>query len=284
MVRREFIGIVLIALTASTIVTLMLIGEVSEDRVEVLENKHPKGLGHDSRNTFSLALIAREPLTSVVIEVSALRELDTTTMEVEMGQFGREAMMELEPISTMMEMCNQIGVEPEEFEMEDVVRNKTTQDLYVFDFTDALADINGNVVSGYDDWGLTTVYAGFFNESGMSYLYGGVSDFFFMRNSTITELSVEFNDDKKVYKRLKELSPSEIASGVPDMLDAPPLGMVEFRDLEKDDTMRLAFSIDRSSVPNQDINEFRLLDGFELIEISCNGEIERRITNYYLKA
>ncbi len=284
MVRREFIGIVLIALTASTVVTLMLIGEVSEDRVEVLENKHPKGLSHDSRNTFSLALIAREPLTSVVIEVSALRKLDTRTMDLEMGQFGREAMMELEPISTMMEMCNQIGVEPEEFEMEDVVRNKTTQDLYIFDFTDALANVDGSIVSGYDDWGLTTVYAGFFNESGMSHLYGGVNDFFFMRNSTITELSVEYNDDKEVYKRLKELSPSEIASGVPDMLDAPPLGMVEFRDLEKDDTMRLAFSIDRSSVPNQDINEFKLLDGFELIEISCNGEIERRITNYYLKA
>jgi len=274
-VGREIIGVVLIALTASTIVTMFIIGERSEQLVEVLENKHPMEIRHDQSNTFSLAIIARKPIEFVDIEVSSLHSLDISEMDIEMTKKGRDAMIALPEVSTLINLSQSLGIEPEEYAME-IVRNKTTHDMYVFDFTDVLAHIDESVVAGYSLYGTTTLFAGLFNETGMAYLYTGFRDFFAKRNSTITELSITYNDEKDVYKRLKELSPQELQEGVPDLLDAPPLGRVAFSEIAKDDTMRLAFSVDRSSIPVE------YLDGIELIEILANGDTEKRIANHFL--
>ncbi len=127
--------------------------------------------------------------------------------------------------------------------------------MYVFDFTDLLQPfVQEAVLEGHSGTGLTTIFAGMYNESGLMLLYGGSRDFFPRRNITITELSVSLNDEKDVYKRIKELSPSEIASGVPTLLDAPGGGRLTFSDLEKDDTVRLAFSVDRSTIRGTDVS------------------------------
>lgn len=271
--RRDMIGVVLVALTASTIFMLFIVGERAENMLEILENRYPAEIRHDQRNTFSVALIARKTVKYLDIEVNSLHRVGTDEMEIEMGKFGRDAMLSLDAVSSLSEMAKTAGLEPVEYEMK-VVRNKTTHDMYVLDFAGTLSYMDEDILAGYFSPGITTIYAGLFNESGLAYLYTGFKDFFPIRNNTITELSVTYNDDKKIYKRIKELSPSEIQSGVPTLPDAPRLGTLKFSDLVKDDTVRLAFSVDRSTVPYS--------DGIELVRVFSNGILEDEMANWYL--
>jgi len=271
--RRDILGVALIALTASTVLTTFIIGERAENMVELLENTFPAVVSHDQRNTFSLALIARKPTGVLEIEISSLNRVDTENIDIEMGIFGRDAMMSLDSIKSLIHMSEAAGVEPVEYEM-DVEWNRTPHDLYVMDFTDVLVPVlDDELLAGYAVTGVSTIYAGVFNETGLALLFSGFRDFFPLRNVTITEMSISFNDEKETFKRIKELSPAEIASGVPTLLDAPPLGRLQYEDLEKDDTIRLAFSVDRSTVP--------YLENLELVRIFADVELEEQLANFF---
>lgn len=271
---REIIGVVLIALTASTMVTLFIVGERANRDLEILENRFPSSIRQDQRNTFSLGLIARRPIEDLRVQVGSLHLVPPESYEVEMGRFGREGMLSLEPIRTLTQMSEWLGIDPVELEMK-VIRNRTKQEMYLFDFTGLLPYVNDSVLGGYFAGGITSIYAGVFNESGLAYLYAGSEDFFAHRNGTITELSISLNDEKRTYRRIKELSPEEIKSGVPTVVDAPPLGTVEFKGLSKDDTIRIAFSVDRSSLPGG------YGDGFEWVRVFVNGIPQADLANFF---
>ena len=271
--RREILGVALIALTASTVLTMFIIGERAESMVELLENTFPAVVSHDQRNTFSLALIARKPTEVLEIEISSLNRVNTDNIDIEMGVFGRAGMMSLDYIKSLMYMAEEAGVDPVEYEM-DVEWNRTPHDLYVMDFTDVLVPFIGDdLLAGYATTGVSTIYAGVFNETGLALLFSGFKDFFPLRNVTITEMSINFNDEKETFKRIKELSPAEIASGVPTLLDAPSSGRLLYEDLEKDDTVRLAFSVDKSTVP--------YIENLELIRIFADAELEEQLANFF---
>jgi len=274
---REFAGVVLIALTASTIVTLFIVGERANKDLEILENRYPSGIRQDQRNTFSLALIARKPVEDLRVQVGCLHLVPSENYEVEMGEFGRDALLSLESVRTLTQMSGRLGIDPVELEMK-VIRNRTRQEMYLFDFTGLLPYVNESILGGYFATGITSIYAGVFNETGLAYLYAGSKDFFASRNGTITELSISLNDEKRTYRRIKELSSEEIKSGVPTLVDAPPLGTVEFEDLSKDDTVRIAFSVDRSSLPGG------YGDGFEWVRIFVNGIPQTDLANFFRAA
>jgi hypothetical protein len=199
--------------------------------------------------------------------------MNTENFDIEMGKFGREGMLSLDFISSIMDMAVKAGSDPIEYEME-VEWNRTPHDLYVMDFTDVLVPVlDDSLLAGYSVTGVSTIYAGVFNETGLALVFSGFKDYFPKRNVTITEMSINFNDEKDTFKRIKELSPSEIASGVPTLLDAPPLGMLSFEDLEKDDTIRLAFSVDRSTVPYH--------ENLELIRIFTDTDVENQLANFF---
>jgi hypothetical protein len=241
--------------------------------VELLENTFPSVVSHDQRNTFSLAVIARKPIEVLEIEISSLNRIDTENIDIEMGKFGREGMLSLDFISSVMDMAVKAGSDPVEYEME-VEWNRTPHNLYVMDFTDVLVPVlNDSILAGYSVTGVSTIYAGVFNETGLALVFSGFKDYFPRRNVTITEMSINYNDEKDTFKRIKELSPSEIASGVPTLLDAPPLGMLTFEGLEKDDTIRLAFSVDKSTAPYR--------ENLELIRIFADTEVEDQLANFF---
>ena len=271
--RREILGVALIALTASTVLTMFIVGERADTMIEVLENTFPEEVRHDQRNTFSLAVIARKPISILELEVSSLNRINTETIDIEMGTFGREGMLSLDFISSMMDLAMKAGSDPIEYERE-VTWIRTPHDLYVMDFTDTLLPILDNsLLAGYSGIGVSTIFAGVFNETGLALLFSGFKDYFPRRNITITEMSINFNDEKDTYKRIKELSPAEIASGVPTLLDAPDMGRLTFEDVEKDDTIRLAFSVDKSTAPYR--------ENLELIRIFADAELEEQMANFF---
>ena len=279
---REVIGVVLVALTASTVFTLFLVGERSKEYLEILENTFPAQMRHDLRNTFSIAAILRRPVKYADIEIGSLSRLDLRELSIATDKSGREGMLSLGFISDLFDMSGSLGVEPVEYGMEDVDWNRSRYSMYVMDFTDALLPlVQARTLGGYSGGGLTTIYAGLFNESGLAHLYAGSRDFFSSRNSTITELTVSLNDGKQAYKRVKELSAEDVAAGVAPMLDAPGLGTVSFSDLGRDDTIRLSFSIDRATVPAyDDVYKIWRHHKLELAVIKVNGEVQDRMANF----
>ncbi len=282
--RREMVGVGLVALTASTILTMFLIGERAEHPVDILENAFPPQIRHDLRNTFSFATIARKPVEQLVVQVSCLNRFDLKDMGINVTKKGREGMMSIRMISDLSTMAGKAGLDPVEFEVKRVERNRTEYSMYVIDFTDVLRPVvDPRVLAGYAGAGLSTVYAALFNETGLAYLYGGSRDFFNNRNGSISELSIAYNDDKEVYKRMKELSPSEIASGVPSLLDAPAMGTLVYDQLKRDDTLRLAFSVDRSTVGGYDAQlRIHYEDKLQLVRVIVNGEDQTNLANFCL--
>ena len=276
--RRDILGIVMIALTASTIFTFFIAVERADRPIEVLEDAFPPQIRHDLRNTFSLGVIARRPLSFMDVEVSFLCRLYGHNSSTK----GRDGMMEAHEISTMDILARGLGMEPIEYQIEGFKRGLETYDVYVIDYTDILRPVADDaVLGGYSSYGLTTIFAGLSNETGLMFIYAGTRDFFPRRNATITELSISLNDEKEVFKRMKELSPAEIASGVPTVLDAPDLGSVRMTDLMKDDTLRLAFSVDRSTVGGDDtyLKVYRN-DMIEIVQVWADGQVEDTLLNW----
>jgi hypothetical protein len=276
--RREALGIVMIALTASTVFTFFIAVERADRPVELLENSFPAQIRHDLRNTFSLGVIARKPLSILEVEIASLSRLYGHNSSTK----GRDGMMEVHQIAIMDAVARATAMEPDEYEVRGFKRGLETYDVYVIDYTEILKPLADEaILGGYTGWGLTTVFAGLTNETGLMFVYAGSRDFFPRRNLTITELSISLNDEKEVYKRMKELSPSELASGVPNLLDAPPLGTVTMTDLSKDDTVRLAFSVDRSTVAGaDDYLKVARNDKIELVRVRADGQVEETLLNW----
>jgi hypothetical protein len=280
--RREIVGIILVALIASTTLTLFIIGERADTMVEILENTFPAAISHDRRNTFSLGIIARKPMKHLDIEVTTLQRLDLELLDINITEQGRDAMLAVGMVSDLRDLSLKLNVDPVEYEFENVAREMLDYDIYVMDFTDAVRPlIDGNTLSGYSGMGTTTIYAGLFNESGLALLYAGSMDFFPSRNVSIAELTYSFNDEKEVFKRMKELSPAEISSGVPTLLDAPVAGKLSLSDLAKDDTVRLTFSVDRSTIGGKHgYLPIYFNDNIEFIRVFSNGEVVEKIANW----
>ena len=271
-IRRELVGILLIAVTASTMVTVLMVGERSERNVGLLENTFPSEIKFSGRNTFSLGLIARKPTSVLDVEFASLHADDIGSFDVERGKFGREGVLSLRSISTLYQMVSSMGVSPIEYEMR-VERNNSEYGMYVMDFSQVLSEMVGDdLLGGYGGGGVTSIYAVLFNETGIAYVYSGFKDFFYPRNSTITELSVSYNDRSDMFKGRKELSKAEIKAGAATVMDAPRVGSLIFEDVKKDDTVRVAFSIDRAAIPYE--------DNLELIRVIAEGRTEDRLANF----
>lgn len=268
------------ALTVSTVLTMFIARERAERSIEILENRYPAVVGHDQTNTFSLGLIARKKISLLQLEVTSLHLVDLSDMEIDAGSFGKDGMTSIDQVSTLFALAESaqsagVGRAPVEFEMKQVKRNKTSYEVYIIDFTACLLPlIDEAVLGGYSAPGVTTVYAGVFNETGLAYLYVGFRDYFPARNNTITELTVALNDEEDAYTAVKELSSLEIEGGALTLLDAPGLGTLNFHDLVKDDTVRLSFSVDRSAASYE--------DNLQIVRIFVDGEAEKEIANFFL--
>lgn len=275
-IGRETVGITLIALTASTVLTAFIAGERASEMVEIVENSYPSEIRENQWNTFSMVVVARRALEYLDLEYSCLHEIRLFGPESTAGRSGMEAMAALSPVSDLLMMARALGRDPVEF-MAEVVVNKSKHDAYVIDFSSILrASMDDPVYGDYFGYGANTIYAGILDDAGQLLLYTGVKDFFHGRNVTITEMSLSLNDDKLIFKRGRDLSPSERADATPTLLDAPAVGTLRSTGLIKDDTVRLVFSLDSSAAGHA-----RYL---QIIRLFANGQLQEEIANFLPRA
>jgi len=228
--RREIIGILLISVVASTLVTYHLRSGVKTD-VELLDLNVPDSLppGAKSTHEFSISLVARREIESAVIDMDCL--LNTTSREGDPTASVEEA---IKACSTMFDA---LGA-PYEVEDVDLEDGKGT----LYDFSSAFSVLAPKLAT----LSSTTVYC-IVETTGGRFAYRGVSDFFVNRNRSLGSISFSKNEVPETYLTLE--AGEAKAQGKPSVMEAPLLGRKEYDGVLSDDRLSVRMVINSIGVP-----------------------------------
>lgn len=230
MARREIIGILLISVVASTLLTYHLRGGV-RTYVELLDLNVPDALppGAKSTHEFSVSLVARRKIETLVIDLDCL--LNATNTE------GNPTASVEEAIKTCSAMFDALGAPYtiQEIQLED---GKGT----LYDFSSPFSVLAPRLAT----LSSTTVYCITDTESG-KFAYRGVSDFFVNRNRSLASISFSKNEVPETYLTME--AGEAAAQGKPSVMEAPPLGRKEYDGILPDDRLSVRMVIKSIGVP-----------------------------------
>ena len=277
---RTLLGVILIALILSTLVTIFIVGEKSGP-YSIVKNDHPQRavLTHGRRYSFGLTLMAREPVASLRISYFCLVNR-TDLIEGIRGQATPDDVFQrISGTRSYLDMSKGGLLAPEThtLEIEIPVRNgekieKKKFDLYLFDFSklvwqavpqETMHSLDRPLIgfSGTQHlWDYYNIFAALFDEGGdLTYFYQGVADFFCNKVIAIEELIIQRNEDKSIYHGVtKEGEPQDEVISV---LDAPDMGIVCYENIWRNDRITVFYSLDSSWVPsNQGIIQIIKID------------------------
>jgi hypothetical protein len=256
---RSLVGIIMIALVVSTVITLFIIGE-GGGPYSIIKSEYSKsGTG---RWLIGVNLLAKEPIGSLKISHYALIKRDYP--EIDPTGTPEEVSKRIRSLESYMKAVEAVGGEPivkklrvqiPRWEDEDTLLNEEF-DLYIYDFSEYVwqavpDDIMYSLQRPRHRYGhLFDYYNAFgcaFDDNGnLTYFLEGVADFYVNKVIIIDELTVQLNQNKTTYYGVtKEDTPG----GELSVLFAPDRGIVTFEDLERNDRISVVFSMDTSKFP-----------------------------------
>jgi len=246
MEKREIIGIILIAVIASTIVTYHLQSS-SDAALEILEEKVPERVpaGEKTTHEFSFSLVLRKSVESLIIDFDCL--LNATAKEGDPVRVVEEA------VETITELFTDLSapITIEEIELE-------TGSGTLYDFSDAFSAIAPKVPT----LSSTTVYS-IVEINGSRQGFRGVSDFFSNRNFSLDSVTLSKNEVPETY--LTEQAGEAQAQGKPSIMDAPLLGRKEYQSNSEDDRLSVRLMVNSIGVPAHE-------GIIEVIRLTVDGE------------
>ena len=256
---RSLIGIILLALAVSTIITLFIIGEGGGPYSIVKSEYSSAGSG---RWLSGLTLLAKEPIGSVRMSHYALIIRNDQIMDLDRNGTPEEICRRVRSLESYLDMVEAAGFEPDvkkfkvkipRWEGETMVREEF--DLYLYDFSryvwqavpdDIMYSLErpkyrfGHLYDYYN------VFAGIFDDEGnLTHFLQGVADFYLNKVIIIDELTIQLNENKTTYYGVTQEEKQDELS----VLIAPDRGIVTFEDLERNDRMSVVFSMDTSKFP-----------------------------------
>ena len=216
MEKREIIGILLIAVVASTVVTYHL-QRASDTAVEMLEEKIPERVpaGEKTTHEISFSMVLRRGVESLILDFDCL--FNATAKEGEPIQGVEDA------VQIITDLFTDISAP---YTVEEIEVDGGSGTLY--DFSDAFSVIapNLSILSS------TTVYS-IVELDGRKQAFRGVSDFFSNRNFSLDSITLSKNEVPEAY--LTEQAGEAQAQGKPSVMDAPILGRKEYQSTSEDD-------------------------------------------------
>jgi len=282
---KSLIGIILIALVVSTVITLFIIGE-GGGPYSIIKTEYSKsGTG---RWLTGVNLLAKEPIGSLRISHFALINRTDLIGEIDRNGTPEEVCKRIRSLEAYLKAVEAVGGEPTirklrveipRWEDENsMVREEF--DLYLYDFSDyvwqAVPDeIMYSLQRPRFGWGhLYDYYSAFgcaFDEDGkLTYFLEGVADFYVNKVIIIDELSVQLNQNKTTYYGVtREDTTGEERS----VLFAPDRGVVTFKDLSRNDRMSVVFSMDTSKFPldQRGLHQIPIRSVLHIVEITVDG-------------
>ncbi|MBU7004899.1 MAG: hypothetical protein HXS50_04985 [Theionarchaea archaeon] len=249
MEKREIIGILLIAVVASTVVTYHIQG-ASEQAIEVLEEKIPERVpaGEKTTHELSFSLVLRRSVESLIMDFDCL--FNATARE---GEPTKDVEDAVQLITGLFEAMNAPYTE-EEIEVEG-----GTGTLY--DFSDGFSAVapNLSVISS------TTIYS-IIEIEGRKQAFRGVSDFFSNRNFSLDSITLSKNEVPETY--LTQQAGEAQAQGKPAIMKAPLLGRKEYKANEEDDRISARLVVNSIGVPGHN-------GIMEVLRLTVDGENQR---------
>jgi hypothetical protein len=249
MEKREIIGILLIAIVASTVVTYHLQGS-SDQIIEVLEEKIPERVpaGEKTTHELSFSMVLRGNVESLIMDFDCL--FNATAKEGEPIE-GVEYAVQV--ITDLFEGMNAPYTE-EEIEVEGGSGT-------LYDFSDGFSAVapNLSVVSS------TTIYS-IVEIDGRKKAFRGVSDFFSNRNFSLDSITLSKNEVPETF--LTQQAGEAQAQGKPSVMEAPLLGRKEYKANVEDDRISARLVVNSIGVPGHN-------GVMEVLRLTVDGENQR---------
>jgi len=292
-IDRSLIGVVLIALVVSTLITLFIIGEKGGP-YSIVSNEYRSGGAR--RFISGITILAKKPMTYLTLSHYCL--LNRTDLIENVSRKGEpeEVMERIPSLQTFLGMSEFVPPRKSNFSVriplwigrEKLVEKKFH--VYVYDFSriawQAVPDeirrsTKRPSFRGGHLWDYYDVFACVFDEKGtLTYFYEGVADFFCGRVMSIEELSVQRNEQKTTYFGVGD--EGKLAGGARSVLEAPNRGVVTFDDVRRNDRLAVTFSIDPSRMPLDPTKTYGQIPMYHImhvVEITADGAAPRYVAN-----
>ncbi len=271
LVSRQYLGVILIALVFSTILTSFMIGERPDRPVEVIKNDAPYlDLSSDSRFGYSFTVVFRKDFDEVKVKFGWLIPATTLLLGEENATSFEELLPNMVKLRALEAMLLPLDTGPEtitEGFPESLVSGSDRAVL--LDYADALS------AAMKDQAHLVrSLYLFVFNGSTVR-CYEGISDFFPEREWYPPRTraardprgsgSIEFgiDEDRTTYVSLGE---KKLYPQLPTLDQLPPYGELVFNNVRKDQRMTVMTFIQGRSVG--------FWNNMELIRIYLDGKLE----------
>lgn len=248
MERIELIGMLLIAVVGSTVVTLLIQGG-TDIPLELLEDDFPETIpaGQRSTHEISVSFVLRRPAESLALDFDCLYNVTRKEGEPVEGA--------VKNTQICLDLLDQIGAPYVQQEIE-VDGGEGT--LYDLSAAFSVFAPESAVISA------TTVFC-IADVDGSPFAFRGVSDFFRNRNRSLDSIRLSRNEIAKTYLTL-EGGQAERGSGN-TVMDAPLLGRNEYRDIRQDDRFSARLMVNSIGVPGH-------LGMMEVLRLYVDGEPE----------
>ncbi len=229
MVRREIVGILLISVVASTLLTYYLRREAATP-VEILDLNIPEAIppGQKSVHEILAGLVLRKRVESLLLDFDCL--LNVTGEEDPTG--GVE-----ESVQVIRRLLDSAGAS---YTVEEIQVEDGSATLY--DFSQAFSVLAPRLAT----LSSTTVYC-IVEIGGEKFAFRGVSDFFVNRNCSIASLTLSKNEVPETYLTMQ--AGEAKAQGKPSIMEAPILGRKGYNATSVDDRLSVRMIINSIGVP-----------------------------------
>ena len=262
-VRRQYIGIAIIAMIVSTTLVYLRASQPSDDPpVHLTVFRFPEDLFgvREESPSLTMSLVCQQPIG--VLDVRFISTIESSNFEDKIGLLIEDPMdfLTSPPLSNLSDLFSDYGADPRIFN-ETIELDENELMLYTFDFDSSSGGIVGS--------GAFLVYDFLINSTGhLVSSCRGLEDFFVAAENTLNYISFERNENITEYF-------SEERAGYKTLRDRPEGGLVEFRDLSPGDviTITLRWEPNIKGVSKEVKN---ILSGgmfIERIEVTADGKM-----------
>jgi hypothetical protein len=254
-IDRSLVGVILIAIVVSTLITLFLIGEGGE--YSIVKNVRPNWAPQRTGETYSFALtmVVNSNLGSMKIRHFCLINRTDKIVNISKSGTPEEIAKRIPEIEAYL---GATGNDPSlvDVSVHDVEIWEHEYELHLYDFSrvvwssvpETIMKSTNRPRSGIGFlWDFYDTFAVLLDKEGeLSRFYQGVADFFLQKVISVKELSVEINEEKEVYFG----ATTEEVEGASSIFNAPPRGVLVFEDIGRNDVIGVLFQVDGGGVPS----------------------------------
>ncbi len=274
MISREYLGVVLIAVVFSTILTLFIIGERPERPVEILRNEAPPlQFGSDQKFGYAFSLVFRRDSDEVKVKFSWFRPMTMLLTENATGATFEEVLPKFQKIRMLDHFLSAFDAKPERIEQNFWPETYPDSQTLILDYSGALK-VGMTEISHL----VHPIYIFVLKDGKITDYYEGIADYFPEREwrefggDTVkpvrdprTSGSVEFGLDENRTKYVS-LGEKRLMPELHSVYELPPYGELTFTNVKKDQRLTVMTFVSGRALG--------FVSQREMIRVYLNGKLE----------